>query len=237
VDEVLAVGDLAFQETCLRRIAHFKAQGGTIVLVSHDVTLVAESCDRAIWLQHGQVIQYNQANLVAANYAGSMQAETLARMPIDTPPLTISPGVELVPRRNRFGSFEVEIAQVRIFWQSGMTVETVDPLRIEITYHAHVSVESAIFCVTIDHPDGRTCCQSSTDRTGVALPKLSGTGTVGVEITSAEITSGRYLVSVGIYERDWLYAYDEHRQVYELLVENRPPPKTGESSVTRWFVA
>jgi ABC-type polysaccharide/polyol phosphate transport system ATPase subunit len=55
VDEVLAVGDVRFQEKCLGRMDSFRAQGATIVLVSHDPGLARRMCDRAVWLEAGQV--------------------------------------------------------------------------------------------------------------------------------------------------------------------------------------
>jgi lipopolysaccharide transport system ATP-binding protein len=55
VDEVLAVGDEAFSHRCLRRIEQFLSSGGTLVLVSHDLALVQELCDRAVWLDGGQI--------------------------------------------------------------------------------------------------------------------------------------------------------------------------------------
>jgi lipopolysaccharide transport system ATP-binding protein len=60
---------------------------------------------------------------------------------------------------------------------------------------------------------------------------------MGVEITGAEVVNGRYFVNIGVYERDWMYAYDEHWQVYELVVENRRAPATGEPVMARWFVS
>ena len=55
VDEALAVGDIAFQSKCLERIARLKADGCTIVLVSHDVELIGKLCDQALWLQTGKL--------------------------------------------------------------------------------------------------------------------------------------------------------------------------------------
>jgi len=55
VDEVLAVGDAAFSHRCLRRIEEFLAGGRTLVLVSHDLDLVEELCDRALWLEAGEL--------------------------------------------------------------------------------------------------------------------------------------------------------------------------------------
>ncbi|MGD9048430.1 MAG: ABC transporter ATP-binding protein, partial [Anaerolineae bacterium] len=55
VDEVLAVGDQAFQHRCLDRINEMKQQGITIILVTHNLKEVQRMCDRAIWLDDGQI--------------------------------------------------------------------------------------------------------------------------------------------------------------------------------------
>ncbi len=55
VDEVLSVGDQAFQEKCAARIAQFRQNGATILLVTHDASLAMSVCDRAVWLHHGEV--------------------------------------------------------------------------------------------------------------------------------------------------------------------------------------
>jgi ABC-type polysaccharide/polyol phosphate transport system ATPase subunit len=56
IDEVLAVGDEAFQRKCERRIAEHVARGTTLVLVSHDAALVDRTCERLIVLDGGQVV-------------------------------------------------------------------------------------------------------------------------------------------------------------------------------------
>lgn len=55
VDEVLSVGDEQFQEKCAERITEFRRQGTTILLVTHSSELVQRICDRAAWLDHGQL--------------------------------------------------------------------------------------------------------------------------------------------------------------------------------------
>jgi lipopolysaccharide transport system ATP-binding protein len=64
IDEVLSVGDLAFQRKCLERIARFKAEGCTIILVSHEASLVRELCDEAIWLSAGRLRAQGSAKMV-----------------------------------------------------------------------------------------------------------------------------------------------------------------------------
>ena len=57
LDEVLAVGDEAFQQKCFGKIGEFKQRGGTIVFVSHDPGAVERVCDRAIMLEEGRVVE------------------------------------------------------------------------------------------------------------------------------------------------------------------------------------
>ena len=68
IDEVLAVGDISFQHKCLERIAWFKSQGCTILLVSHDATLVQELCDEALWLDSGCIRGYGEPKQVVKQY-------------------------------------------------------------------------------------------------------------------------------------------------------------------------
>jgi lipopolysaccharide transport system ATP-binding protein len=70
VDEVLAVGDQAFQAKCFARIRQLKAKGKTLLFVSHATQLVREVCSRGLWLDHGQVIMDSSSAEVLAAYAG-----------------------------------------------------------------------------------------------------------------------------------------------------------------------
>jgi len=73
IDEVLAVGDLAFQRACAARIAAFKADGCAIVLVSHDLEAVAEMCDEVLWLRRGDVAACGPADSTIASYRQANQ--------------------------------------------------------------------------------------------------------------------------------------------------------------------
>lgn len=68
IDEVLTVGDARFQHKCLGALRAFKARGGTLVLVSHDMTEVADICDDAIRLDFGSVVDAGPAQAVTARY-------------------------------------------------------------------------------------------------------------------------------------------------------------------------
>lgn len=68
IDEVLAVGDLAFQEKCLNRIREVQKKGVTIVFVTHNPKQVEELCDSAVWLDKGEVRLHGPAGKTARAY-------------------------------------------------------------------------------------------------------------------------------------------------------------------------
>lgn len=68
VDEILAVGDGAFQQKCLERMNNFRRQGKTIIFVSHDLSSVKSLCSRALLLDHGQLLANGPTESVVAQY-------------------------------------------------------------------------------------------------------------------------------------------------------------------------
>lgn len=67
-DEVIATGDLAFQRKCFDRFAQLRAEGRTLVLVSHDMGMVQSMCDRALLLERGTLVLDGDAEAVAERY-------------------------------------------------------------------------------------------------------------------------------------------------------------------------
>jgi ABC-2 type transport system ATP-binding protein len=72
LDEILAVGDAAFQDQCKARIERFVTRGATVVLVSHDLDAVQSMCSRAIWVEAGQVVDDGPAADVVDRYQRSI---------------------------------------------------------------------------------------------------------------------------------------------------------------------
>jgi lipopolysaccharide transport system ATP-binding protein len=70
IDEVLAVGDGAFQAKCFEQIHQFRRAGKTLLCVSHAVGMVQELCDRAIWLDHGELVMSGRIGDVIEAYEG-----------------------------------------------------------------------------------------------------------------------------------------------------------------------
>lgn len=72
VDEVLAVGDAAFQEKCQERMHHMLENGTTLLFVSHTMATVRQLCDHAIWLNKGDVVMQGEAESVCDAYMESL---------------------------------------------------------------------------------------------------------------------------------------------------------------------
>jgi ABC-type polysaccharide/polyol phosphate transport system ATPase subunit len=79
VDEILAVGDEAFQQRCMEKFADVRRSGRTIVLVSHGLDSVRNICDRAAWLDHGDLVKEGEAHDVVTAYLESVRDDRRAR--------------------------------------------------------------------------------------------------------------------------------------------------------------
>jgi ABC-type polysaccharide/polyol phosphate transport system ATPase subunit len=73
IDEILAVGDAAFQAKCIEKIHEFRNAGKTLLCVSH-TNMIGQLCDRAIWLDHGEVMLSGAVRDVLEAYAGRQTA-------------------------------------------------------------------------------------------------------------------------------------------------------------------
>jgi lipopolysaccharide transport system ATP-binding protein len=112
VDEVLAVGDAEFQQRCLGRMEDFSGTGRTVLFVSHNMQTVNQLCDRAMWLDGGQVVADGDPSDVVTRYLHSSQG-TGAR--ISWPDDESAPGDDLA-----------RLLSVRAVNESGETIDASD---------------------------------------------------------------------------------------------------------------
>ncbi|HOR27844.1 MAG TPA: ABC transporter ATP-binding protein [Candidatus Sumerlaeota bacterium] len=80
IDEILSVGDHAFQNKCFRKLHQIKKQGVTFVLVSHSQTHIVQMCERAIWLHQGRLMQLGPSTEVVQAYLDFLDQENLERL-------------------------------------------------------------------------------------------------------------------------------------------------------------
>lgn len=221
IDEVLYVGDLSFQSKCLEQIQLFKNRGCTTLLVSHDTVQIEKLCNSLVWLKNGHLVRHGAPKEIIRAYTEAMSNETRRRTPTSTEKDTQKNEIPLRLNENRFGSLEVEIADVRVDGPNGNRVQELrigDPLRIEIDYTAHVVAEAPIFSVTISKEDGDICCEMVFDKNRFNLVDSRRQGLIILDIERLDLISGNYFVDVGVYEKNWEYAYDYHWHVYPIRI-------------------
>ena len=78
VDEILAVGDIGFQEKCFERIRRFRESGKTIMMVTHNMDNVQRHCERAILIDHGSILVDGKPDEAIAFYTNLMNVEVVA---------------------------------------------------------------------------------------------------------------------------------------------------------------
>lgn len=220
VDEVLAVGDQAFQLRCLDRINEMKRGGTTIVLVSHDLHTVRSMCDRVIWLDQGRIqadgpveqVYEEYMTQVAAADRDALQQVELARE-TDTSQADESPW--------RWGSREAAIVQVQFLDSQGKerrSFRTGDSFVVRLHYVAHQGIEKPQFGLALYHASGFHINGPNTVFGGLDIEAIQGEGYVDYVIESLPLLEGTYLVSVSLCDYEGFRTYDYHDQAYTFRV-------------------
>ena len=215
IDEVLSVGDLRFQQKCLDRLHELQAGGTTILMASHDDSLVRRFCSSVVWLAHGRVQAHGDPDSVYERYDGAMQAETERRAQAAGVSATVPVD------EDRVGTFEVEIVDVRVDPSAIPSAGTGDPaqVRLEITLEPRTPVDDPIVSVSL-HREGdyARMLDVSTESDAVAIGRLDSLRTVVLMLESLELPAGSYRFDVGVFERSWSHIYDYRWHAYPLEV-------------------
>lgn len=219
-DEVLAVGDEAFQRKCMDRIFTFRRQGRTIVFVSHGLETVRTLCDKAVWLDKGQVRGFGPSGEVIDAYLADVnrrEQEQLARA-------GQGPAPDASARRR--GTREAEIVRVELLDQDGreqLVCRTGAPLTIRMHYLAHQRIDNPVFGLGIFHESGVWLSGPNTSFSQVSIPAIAGAGALDYHIPRLPLLDGRYQITVTLVDQTMLHVYDLHDQLYRFHVRNDHP--------------
>jgi lipopolysaccharide transport system ATP-binding protein len=220
LDEVLAVGDLAFRQKCQDRIAQLRGQGTSLVLASHSLDEIRTHCDQVAWLHRGALRALGDVESVLEEYERESLERTYARTPVGSPREDES-GLRL--RENRFGSQEMIVESVQLHGVSpGGTLRTGEPLRVttRVVARSDAEIANPIVVVSLRRAgDEAIVFDLSTHADGFTLGPAVQTAEVTLAIQRLELPAGDYALDVGVFEATWEHAYDYHWQAYPLRVE------------------
>ncbi len=158
VDEVLAVGDEAFQRKCLDRIQQFQREGRTIVFVTHAADLVRQICDQAVMLQKGLVHAAGDPDEVVRTFRLSMLKEDLAYATDQ-------------------GTREVEIVSASLIREDGSSGEQAvsgETLTLQVDLKANKPVEDPVISFALHDENNKFVFGTNTDWKGVRFHPFEG---------------------------------------------------------------
>ena len=208
IDEILAVGDAAFQKKCIDRVMELKQSGVTIVMVSHNLDSLRKLCDRLVWLDHGDMRDIGRSEEIAPQYVAYMN-ERIANQGVSSAVM------------NRTGTFEAEILQVRFLNAAGEETnvfQTGDQMTIEMEYVAHRPIQNPEMGFAIYHGDTQLT-GSNNYVGGYPIDIIQGNGRLLYTIQQLPFLPGKYYVTAGIFELSNPLAHDYHHLAYHFVVE------------------
>ena len=175
LDEVLAVGDLAFQARCIERIEEIRRSGRTILLVSHDLAAVERLCDRVLLLTSGELTGEGAPSEMIEKY------QIMAATHVPSSSSNLEDGA-------------VALHSVSFVGRDGARPRTGDHLTVRVNYEARLPVEDVVFTVSFIWPSGYIC----TELVSSSSSLVAGRGCIVFDCPMLAMQRGLYTVDLTV---------------------------------------
>ncbi len=208
VDEVLAVGDAAFQRKCFEYFRLLKKNKKTVVFVTHDMTAVREYCDRAMLIEQSQIVDIGSPNSIATKYTKLFNEPTKSQ--------------EMGQTSKRWGDGMAQVASVKL--SSTLLTQNDEPLTIRVEVVANATLENPILGFLIKNQTGTILVGTNSLVKRQHIGTLKKGDTVGLEWTLDNVFSdGVYYVDVAITHQDNITISDwwEEAAEFEAINEEK----------------
>lgn len=184
VDEALAVGDAKFQLKCMDKFLEFVRKGKTILFVTHDVNAVKRFCNRAIWLNQGDLIMDGNTDEVTDRYLDFLKSD----LPIDQYLAQCSspaaPGTEAI---NMDGIELAQVHSLRMYNSGGREVDEIphgSKVVLKVGYLVgDVSIPDPVLGVAIRRIDNAYICGLNTKLDNISIPWEKGYNEISLSYT------------------------------------------------------
>jgi len=211
VDEVLAVGDAAFQAKCLGKMQHVAGEGRTVIFVSHNMRAVMQLCDRVVLLENGQITQEGPAEQVVDAYLRQSLPQDRSGI-CELPPLPDAP---------------FAVHRIRLVTSDGQPAAVVarsEPILIELEGEVRQPDRRLIIAIDVKTIDDLTLFRTHSFEQNQSYGILGQTGPFRLccEIPAELLPAGKYNVGLVLAERS-VREFFRHRQVLQFEVyQDRP---------------
>ncbi len=243
IDEALSVGDGAFAKKSFERIMQLKAQGTTVLFCSHSMYQVESFCDRAVWLDHGQVQMEGPASEVVAAYTDSLRAEggDGAVNGASKSATLVAAGLEIAPAEGEVdalgsalnteavdpapavsGLTRITGIEVAVDGVSGRELQAVSlqsDVHITVKFESDPAQPCPTFATGFALPDGQIFTSAYTLFDGVAIERdAHGRGQATVVFEKLPLMKGRFSVGAYLFDERALHVYDVVLQAATVVV-------------------
>lgn len=251
IDEILAVGDANFQTKCFNKLREIKANGTTIVIVSHSLGQIEQICERSIWIHDGLIkaegppkeidleyleymgmkLQENTAQEMEKKAAEEQQAAPENETSGEIVPEESADAAEAPETKKRWGNGKARITKIRAFTADGREqriFRTGDKITFSVTYTVREKVEDAVFGIGIFNCAGVQCYGTNTRIDRLADFSADKNGTFEITLEETNLLPGEYTVDFAIESGDGI-PVDYFREAYRIEMIS----SAGDVGITR----
>lgn len=223
VDEVIAVGDEEFQRKCFDHLYDLRREGTTIVVVTHGMNTVETMCDRAAWLDHGELQLVGDSGEVASAYVEHVNERERTQRAAQHADRAAEATVDDEPWLGE----DIQILGLDFTDGEGRRIDvatTGSELRLNIRYHAHSSVEEPVFGFILHSENDIQIMGVNTKVGGLSTGTVEGEGVVSFTFPALELLPGNYEFTIGINDQYVQHVFDRHARAYPLAVRRGDRP-------------
>lgn len=208
IDEILGVGDQGFQQKCFDKLKAIKAEGTTIVIVSHALGQIEQICERSIWINDGKIVAEGAPRDVDLQYLDFMGArrEKIAKKEAERQKIKKNmPVEETIIHEGRWGNGKVRINNILLIDTDNnekAAFRTESKMAIVVQYEVKQKVEDAILGISIFAADGTRCYGTNTRIDRLDRINLTKNGEYIFEIEQLSLLPGQYSIDVAIEAGD-----------------------------------
>ena len=247
IDEILAVGDVAFQAKCFNRLREIKKAGTTIVIVSHSLAQIEQICDRSIWIHDGLIREEGAPRIVDPKYMAYMsqkeerkkkKAEEAAtkekkekekteekqetQTATEVKKEAEKETAEETQDSKRWGSREAYMKKVTVLDMEGKECQTFQndqPFQIRIDYKAEKKLDDVVFGIAIYRSDQVYIYGTNTLIDYSASNTLEAEGHIDLKIDRMPVNAGDYTIDLAFHRPDG-FNYDFWREACSVKIQN-----------------
>jgi len=224
VDEILAVGDAAFQAKCFEKMLEIKSNGTTIVIVSHSMAQIERICDRSIWIDDGKIKMEGEPNEVHPKYMEYMGQKRRPLHPTNTKPKVENKSKDAEQKTLEIETpkeFIAEITNAELIGENGNVsgkYRSGEKVTLKISYKADTEkIKDGVLIGLSFRNNKANCYGTNTQRERIENIQLNKEGEILCEIEKLNLVKGSYWIDIAIRGMD-MFAYDYKPKAVQFTV-------------------